>query len=345
MTRIWQGLTLAAAAAALVTAGVPSGTADASTLENVKANGTLTCGANGARAGFSALDSEGRWQGLDVDTCRAVAAAVLQDADKAEFVRVTTQTRFTALQTGEIDLLTANATWTFQRDTALGINFVATTFYDGQGFMVPKALEISSIDELDGASVCVLPGSTSERVVEQIMSERGLDYRLVVFEDQRELSNAFFGGRCDVHVQSTSGLSASRATLASNPDDFVILPGIFDKDPMGPAVRKDDMQWRDIVQWVIYAMVHAEEYGVTSENVDEMRKTGPADIQRMLGESENIGEPLGLDAEWAYRVIKQVGNYGEVFERNVGMSSPLRLERGINAQWTDGGLMYAPPLK
>lgn len=345
MTATWQGLTLSIAAAAMLTAGPLGGTAAASTLEAVKERGKLICGANGARAGFSALDSEGKWQGLDVDTCRAVAAAVLQDADKADFVRVTTQTRFTALQTGEIDLLTANATWTFQRDTALGINFVATTFYDGQGFMVPTSLGISSIDELDGASVCVLPGSTSERVVEQIMSQRDLEYNLVMFEDQRELSNAFFGGRCDVHVQSTSGLSASRASMAPNPDEFVILPGIFDKDPMGPAVRKDDMEWRDIVQWVVYAMVHAEEYGVTSENVDEMRKTGSDDIRRMLGDSENIGESLKLDAEWAYRVIKQVGNYGEVFERNVGKGSPLGLDRGLNAQWTDGGLMYAPPLK
>ena len=285
----------------------------ASTMDTVEARDALICGANGARAGFSALDSQGRWTGLDVDTCRAVAAAVLGDADKVQFVRVTTQTRFTALQTGEIDLLTANATWTFMRDTGLGVNFVATIFYDGQGFMVPTALGASDIDDLDGAAVCVLPGSTSERVVEQIMSGRGLDYSLVVFEDQRELSNAFFSGRCDVHVQSTSGLSASRATMASSPADFEILPGIFDKDPMGPAVRKDDLHWRDVVPWVVFAMIHAEEYGVTSENVDEMRESGPDDIHRMFREADNIGNPLRLDREWAHRVIKQVGNYGEVF--------------------------------
>jgi general L-amino acid transport system substrate-binding protein len=331
--------------AVAMVAGLAAVPSMASTMDTVKGRDALICGANGARAGFSALDSQGRWTGLDVDTCRAVAAAVLGDADKVQFVRVTTQTRFTALQTGEIDLLTANATWTYQRDTGLGVNFVATTFYDGQGFMVPTALGATSIEDLAGAAVCVLPGSTSERVVEQIMGGLGLDYNLVVFEDQRELSNAFFGGRCDVHVQSTSGLSASRATMASNPADFEILPGVFDKDPMGPAVRKDDMHWRDVVQWVVYAMIHAEEYGVTSENVDEMRANGPDDIRRMLGEADNIGDALRLDREWAYRVIKQVGNYGEVFARNVGKDSPLGLERGLNAQWTEGGLMYAPPLK
>lgn len=315
------------------------------TLDAVKARGKVICGANGNRAGFSALDSKGQWQGMDIDTCKAIAAAVLGDSEKVQFLKTTTQTRFTALQTAEIDVLTRNVTWTLSRDSKLGIDFVAPTFYDGQGFMVPKKIGAKSVKDLNGATVCVLPGSTSEKVVADVFRTYGMSYTSVVIESKKELNTAFFGGRCDVHVQSTSGLSSARATVAPNPADYVILPGIYGKDPMGPVVRQDDPQWRDIVAWTVYAMIEAEESGVTSQNVDEMRKSKDPNIARLLGQKDNLGKPLGLDKDWAYRIIKQVGNYGEIFDRNVGKGSPLKLERGINALWTQGGLMYSPPFK
>ena len=315
----------------------------ANTLETVQSRDVVICGANGGRPGFSGLDSRGEWQGIDADTCRAIAAATLGDAEKTQFVRVTSQTRFTALQTSEVDVLTANVTWTLSRDATLGLDFVAPTFYDGQGIMVHRDLGVETSKDLDGATVCVEPGSTSEKIVADIFRANGLGYTPIVIEDRAELNNAFFGGRCDVHVQSTSGLSSGRATAASNPDDYVILSEIYGKDPMGPVVRQGDAQWRDIVAWSVYAMIAAEEFGVTSENVDDMLDTDDADISRLLGQSGELGDGLGLDSEWAYRIIKQVGNYGEVFDRNLGSDSPLNLERGINRQWTDGGLLYAPP--
>lgn len=315
------------------------------TLDAVKARGKVICGANGNRAGFSALDSKGQWQGMDIDTCKAIAAAVLGDSEKVQFLKTTTQTRFTALQTAEIDVLTRNVTWTLSRDSKLGIDFVAPTFYDGQGFMVPKKIGAKSVKDLNGATVCVLPGSTSEKVVADVFRTYGMSYTSVVIESKKELNTAFFGGRCDVHVQSTSGLSSARSTVAPNPADYVILPGIYGKDPMGPVVRQDDPQWRDIVAWTVYAMIEAEESGVTSQNVDEMRKSKDPNIARLLGQKDNLGKPLGLDKDWAYRIIKQVGNYGEIFDRNVGKGSPLKLERGINALWTQGGLIYSPPFK
>jgi len=315
------------------------------TLDTVKQRGAVICGVNGNRAGFSALDSRGEWQGMDVDTCKAIAAAVLGDKEKVQFVKTTTQTRFTALQTGEIDVLTRNVTWTIGRDAKLGVDFVAPTFYDGQGFMVNKNTGAKTVADLGGATVCVLPGSTSEKVAEDVFKANGLSYTPVVIESKKELNTAFFGGRCDVHVQSTSGLSSARATVASNPDDYVILPGVYGKDPMGPVVRQGDPQWKDIVAWTVYAMMEAEESGVTSSNVDEMKGSDDANIARLLGTTGELGEGLGLDNDWAYRIIKQVGNYGEVFDRNVGKSSPLGLDRGINDLWTRGGLLYAPPFK
>ncbi|MBW1699648.1 MAG: amino acid ABC transporter substrate-binding protein [Deltaproteobacteria bacterium] len=315
------------------------------TLDAVRARGKVICGANGNRAGFSALDSKGRWKGMDCDTCRAIAAAVLGDSEKVQFLKTTTQTRFTALQTGEVDVLTRNVTWTLSRDSKLGVDFVAPTFYDGQGFMVSKKLGVKSVKELDGASVCVLPGSTSEKVAADVFRTYGMSYTPVVIESKKELNTAFFSGRCDVHVQSTSGLSSARATVAPNPDDYIILPGVYGKDPMGPVVRQDDPQWRDIVAWTVYAMIEAEESGVTSKNVDEMRKSKDPNIARLLGTKGSLGESLGLDNDWAYRIIKQVGNYGEVFDRNVGKDSPLKLERGLNDLWTRGGLLYSPPFK
>ncbi|GMG85198.1 amino acid ABC transporter substrate-binding protein [Paralimibaculum aggregatum] len=330
-------------ASALLAFGQP---AAADTLENVQAAGKVTCGVNGSRAGFSSIDSQGRWQGLDVDTCRAIAAATLGDAEATEFVKTTSQTRFTALQTGEIDVLTRNTTMTYSRDGELGVDFAAITFYDGQGFMVPADLGVTSIEELDGAAICVLPGTTAEQVVESVFSERGLNYTPIVFQDAKELSSAFFAGRCDAHIQSSSGLASTRATLAPNPEDYVILPKIFDKDPMGPVVRQDDARWKDIVAWTVHAMVTAEEMGITSGNVDDMRETGSDTIKRLLGAGDtDIGAPLGLNADWIYQIVSQVGNYGEVYDRNLGSGSPMNLARGQNALWKDGGLIYAPPLK
>lgn len=334
-----------AAALSIVAIGTNTVHAASPTLDAVKARGKVICGANGSRAGFSALDSKGEWQGLDVDTCRAIAAAVLGDSSKTEFVKLTSQTRFTALQTSEIDVLTRNTTWTLSRDTELGADFVAPTFYDGQGFMVKKDSGVKSVKDLGGATVCVLPGSTSEKVAADVFRTNGLEYKPVVIEDKNELNTAFFGGRCDVHIQSTSGLSSARATVASNPNDYIILPGIYGKDPMGPVVRQGDAGWKDIVAWTVYAMMTAEELGVTSENVDEKKSSDDAETQRLLGVKGKLGEALGLDNEWAYRVIKQVGNYGEVFDRNVGDGSPLKLARGINDIWTKGGLLYSPPFK
>lgn len=315
----------------------------ATTLETVKQRGKVICGANGGRPGFSGLDSKGQWQGIDVEVCRAIAAATLGDASKAQFVKVSSQTRFTALQTSEVDVLTANVTWTLGRDAGMGLDFVAPIFYDGQGFMVRKDLGAKSPKDLDGAAVCIEPGSTSEKIVADVFRANGLQYKPVVIEDRKELNNAFFGGRCDVHVQTVSGLSSGRASAASNPDDYVILPQVYGKEPMGPVVRQGDAQWRDIVNWTVYALIAAEEFGVTSANVDEKRASKDADIGRLLGTIDELGKPLGLPNDWGYQIVKQVGNYGEVFERTVGKGSPMKLDRGINAQWNQGGLMYAPP--
>ncbi|MGE3067026.1 MAG: amino acid ABC transporter substrate-binding protein [Hyphomicrobiaceae bacterium] len=330
--------TSVAAAAAVLTAGAAQA---AETLKSVKDRGVLICGV-GDRPGFSALNSKGEWEGMDVDTCKAVAAAVLGDKSKVQFVKTTNQTRFTVLQSGEIDVLTKNVTWTLSRDVDVGVDFVAPTFYDGQGIMVPKSLNVKSAKELDGATVCILPGSTSEKVANDVFTKNGLKYTPIVIQTQTELNTAYFNGRCDVHIQATSGLASTRATSA-HPEDHVILPGVYGKDPMGPVVRQDDPKWRDIVAWSVYAMMEAEEAGVTSKNVDEMLKSPDANIKRLLGVTGKYGEAMGLKNDWAYQIIKQVGNYGEVFERNIGKNTPFRMERGLNALWTNGGLIYAPP--
>ncbi len=333
---------VAALAALVSTSLIPTASAQ-STLEAVKSRGKVICGANGGRPGFSGLDSKGVWQGIDAEVCRAIAAATLGDVSKAEFQKVSSQTRFTALQTSEVDVLTANVTWTLSRDSSLGLDLVAPIFYDGQGLMVHKDLGAASVKDLDGATVCVEPGSTSEKVVADIFRANNITYQPVVIEDRKELNNAFFSGRCDVHVQSTSGLSSGRATAASNPDDYIILPEVYGKDPMAPVVRQGDAQWRDIVAWSVYAMMAAEEFGVTSKNVDEMKTSDDAEIARLLGTEGELGSTLGLSDDWAYQIVKQVGNYGEVFERTLGKDSPLKLKRGLNAQWKDGGMIYAPP--
>ncbi|BBK33877.1 amino acid ABC transporter substrate-binding protein (PAAT family) [Stella humosa] len=333
------------ASLAMASAAASSDAEAGPTLDAVKARGALVCAMNGSRPGFSVVDSKGEWTGLEVDVCRAIAAAVLGDAGKVQYVKSTTQTRLTVLQTGEVDVTLSNVTWTYGRDADLGLDFITPTFYDGQGFMVPKKLGVKSVKELDGATICVRPGSTSERIIADAQAKYSIKITLVVIEDQKELNTAFFGGRCDVFVQTTSGLSAIRAAVAPNPEDFVILPEVFGKDPMGPVVRQGDPQWRDIVQWTVFALFEAEERGITSKNVDQMRRDSKeAEVQRLLGTAGgSSGKGLGLDPEWAYRVIKQVGNYAEIYDRSLGDGSKLKLSRGVNQQWTNGGLLYAPP--
>ncbi|WP_420391978.1 amino acid ABC transporter substrate-binding protein [Acuticoccus sp.] len=336
--------TLSATLAALLTALAAPALAGPS-LDAIVERDRLICGANGSRAGFSLVGSEGEWEGMDVEVCRAIATAILGDPNKVEFVKVTSQTRFPALQTGEVDILTSNTTWTLSRDSKLGVDFVAPIFYDGQGFMLPKALGVSEVDALDGATICVLPGSTSEKVVNDVFEARGMSYTPVVIEDQKELNNAFFAGRCDAQVQSTSGLSASRATVAANPQDYVILGEVFSKDPMGPVVREDDADLRDIVAWTVYALMQAEEFGITQANVAQMASSDDPEIQEFLGATGDLGQSLGLDADWVVEVVGAVGNYGEIYERTLGEGSALGLSRGLNALWSDGGLHYPPPFK
>lgn len=316
-----------------------------STLDAVKARGKVICAATGTRAGFSLVDSKGVWKGLDVDTCRAVAAAVLGDSNKTQFVKSTIQTRLTALQTGDVDLTVANVTWTLARDASLGVDFGPTTFYDAQGFMVNKKTGAKSVKDLDGATICVKPGSTSQQVVNDVARQYNLHFKLIVIANQQQVNTAFFSGRCDVDVLSTAGLAANRAVAATNPDDWIILPEVFGKDPEGPVVRQGDSQWKDIVDWSVFTLFEAEELGITSKNVDEMLKSDNPTVQRLLGVKGDLGKDLGLDKQWAYRIIKQVGNYGEVFDRNLGKGSPLKLDRGLNAQWNKGGLIYSPAFK
>jgi len=329
----------------LLTAGLLTvGSAGAGTLEDVKARGELIAGVNGDLFGFGKPDAEGVWRGLDVDTARAVAAAVFGDANKIKFVPLTTKTRFTALQSGEVDILSRNCTQTLSRDTAMGLNFAHVNYYDGQGFLVAKQLGVTSAKELDGATVCVLPGTTTELNVADYFRTNGMKINPVVIESNTELSKAFFAGRCDTLTSDASQLAGIRA-VATNPDDYLILPEIISKEPLAPAVRHGDDKWFDIVNHAVLALIAAEEFGITSQNVDEMLKSENPDIQRLLGVTPGNGEALGLSEQWAYNIIKQVGNYGEIFERNVGKETALKLERGLNALWTQGGLMYAPPMR
>ncbi len=315
------------------------------TLDGVKNRGVVTCAVNTGLAGFGMPDQQGDYKGLDADTCRAIAAAVLGDAKKVKFVPTTTQQRFTVLQSGEADVLTRNTTWTTLRDTEQGFNFAPVTYYDGQGFMVAKKLGIKSAKELDGATICVQPGTTTELNLADYFRTNHMTFKPLVVEKLAEVENAFFSGRCDAYTTDRSGLAATRAGKASNPDDYVILPEIISKEPLAPAVRHGDDEWFDIVKWTVYAMIGAEEKGITSASVDDALKSEDPDVKRMLGVTPGLGKALHLDEKWAYNVIKQVGNYGEVFERNVGSKTPLKLERGLNALWTQGGLMYAMPFR
>jgi general L-amino acid transport system substrate-binding protein len=313
-------------------------------LDAVKKKGFIQAGVNGGVFGFGMPDSKGVWKGLDVDTARAVAAAIFGDASKVKFTPLTAQQRFTALQSGEIDVLTRNATRTLSRDTQLGLNFVTVNYYDGQGFMVPNKLGIKSAKELDGATVCVLPGTTTEQNAADFFRSNDMKWNPVVIESTTELAKTFFAGRCDVLTSDASQLAGTRA-VAPNPKDYSILPEIISKEPLAPAVRHGDDQFRDIVDFAVLAMINAEELGITSKNLDEKMKSKDPMVQRFLGVIEGNGKSLGLDEKWAYNIIKQVGNYGEVFERNVGVNTTLGIERGLNALWTNGGLMYSPPFK
>lgn len=328
-------------AAVLLAASV----AQAATLDIVKKRGEVHCGVTTGFAGFSAPDAKGVWQGLDVDVCRAVAAAVLGDANKFKAVPLNSQQRFTALQSGEIDLLARNTTVTQQRDTALGVISAGVNFYDGQGFLVPRSLGVKSAKELNGASVCMQTGTSNENNMADWARANQVEYKPVVIEQFNEVVNAFAAGRCDVFTTDASGLASIRISKLSNPDDYQVLPEIISKEPLGPFVRQGDDQWLNIVKWTLHAMVGAEELGVDSSNVDEQLKSTNPNVQRLLGVTAGAGKNMGVDEKWAYNIIKQVGNYGESFERNVGQDSPLKIQRGLNAQWTKGGLMYALPIR
>jgi general L-amino acid transport system substrate-binding protein len=313
-----------------------------STLDAVRAKGFVQCGVNTGLAGFSQPDSKGVWRGIDVDLCRAVAAAVFGDAGKVRFTPLTAQQRFTALQSGEVDILSRNTTWTLSRDSSLGLNFVGVNYYDGQGFMVPKKLKVKSAKQLNGATICVQPGTTNELNLADWFRANRMSFKPVVIEKLEEVLNAYFAGRCDVYTTDHSGLVALRATRATKPDDHVILPEIISKEPLGPAVRHGDDRWFDIVKWSLYAMIEAEELGLSKSNIDQEAKSANPSLQRFVGASGDLGRMLGVDNKWAYNIVKQVGNYGESFDANL---KPLGFERGLNRLWSQGGLLYAPPIR
>ncbi|MDP1839050.1 MAG: amino acid ABC transporter substrate-binding protein [Reyranella sp.] len=336
---------LAAGVAAVTLAGVATAAYAGKELDAIKARGQLICGVSTGVAGFASADSQGKWTGIDVDVCRAVAAAIFGDSEKVKYVPTTAQQRFTALQSGEVDLLVRTTTYTLTRDTALGFDFTGINYYDGQGFMVNKKLGVKSAKELNGATVCVQPGTTTELNLADYFRANKMTFKPVVIEKIEEVRAAFFAGRCDVFTTDASGLYATRAANAPKPEDYIILPEIISKEPLGPVVRHGDNQFADIVRWSLYAMIEAEEYGITSKNVDEMMKSDNPTIKRILGVTPGMGKALGVDEKWVYNIVKQVGNYGEVFERNVGMGSPLKIARGQNELWTKGGLQYAPPIR
>jgi len=315
------------------------------TFNAIMDRGELRCGVSTGLAGFSLPDAQGNWTGLDVDYCRALAAAMLGDANAVEFVPLTAQQRFTALQSGEVDILSRNTTWTLTRDASLGLSFAGVTFFDGQGFMVPADLGVQSALELDGAEVCVQPGTTTELNLADYFRANNMEFTGVVIEGFEQSLETFFAGRCQVYTTDKSGLAAIIANDAPDPDAYVILPETISKEPLGPVVRRGDDEFFAVAKWVVYGLIEAEEAGVNSGNLDEMMNSDNPTIQRLLGASDAMGDMLGLPADWGYQMISQVGNYGEIFDRNVGPDTPLRLERGQNDLWTRGGLMYAMPVR
>jgi general L-amino acid transport system substrate-binding protein len=328
--------------------GGTAAAASAATLDDVKAKGFLQCGVNTGLAGFAAPNDQGEWTGLDVDYCRAVAAAIFGDGSKVKFTPLSAKDRFTALQSGEVDVLVRNTTWTISRDTALGFNFTGVNYYDGQGFMInaKKLPGVNSALQLSGASVCVQSGTTTELNLADYFKANNMEYNPVVFEKLDEATAAYDSGRCDVYTTDQSGLYSTRLSLAA-PDDHVVLPEIISKEPLGPLVRQGDDQWFDIVKWVGFALLNAEELGITQANVEEMKNSGNPEVKRVLGQEADtkIGTDLGLSNDWVANIVKAVGNYGEVFERNVGQGSPLKIARGLNALWSKGGLQFAPPIR
>jgi len=335
-------LATAIALATVLALGTQAGCAQ--TLATIKHRGGLICGANGTLAGFGLPDPQGNWIGFDVDFCRAIAAAIFNDPTKVKFVPLTPKDRFTALQSGEIDVLSRNTSWTLSRDTSLGLDFAAVTFYDGQGFMVHKALKVSSALELNDASVCVQQGTTSELNLTDYFRTNHMGLKTVTFATADEALKAYESGRCDSLTTDSSGLYGERLQLAE-PSEHLVLPEIISKEPLSPAVRHGDNQWTDIVRWTHFVMLDAEELGVTKANVDEKLKSADPETRRLLGVEGQYGEALGLTNDWAYRIIKHIGNYGESFERNVGQGSPLKIVRGLNALWTKGGLQYGLPIR
>ena len=335
-----QVITFAPAAAL----GLAATAAQADTLSDVKAKGYVQCGVTGGVAGFSAPDANNNWSGLEVDFCRAMAAAIFNDPEKVRYTPLTSQERFTALSAGEIDVLSRTTTWTMSRDTQLGISFVGTMFYDGQGFMVRKADGITSAKELSGAAICIESGTTTELNAADYFASNNMEYNAVVFVDQDEVVKAYEDGRCDVYTTDSSALASERSKFA-NPDDHVILPEIISKEPLGPVVRQGDETWFKLARWTYYALLEAEELGVTQVNVDEMLGSDNPAIKRLLGVEGDFGTALGLTKDWAYQIIKHIGNYSETYERHVGPNTPIALARGLNALWKDGGLQYAMPIR
>lgn len=339
MKKVVSALSIGLASLALF-----AGQAQSATLDNVKQRGSVICGVTSGLPGFSQPDERGNWTGIDVDTCRAVAAAIFGKAESARFVPLTANERFTALQSGEIDMLPRNTTWTLTRDASLGINFTGVNYYDGQGFLVKKSLGVNSALELDGATVCIQAGTTTELNLADYFRANGLKYEALVFDTSEQTVQGFAANRCDVLTSDQSQLAALRSKL-QDPSSAVILPEVISKEPLGPAVRQGDEVWFDLVKWVLFLQLNAEELGVTSANVDDMLKSQNPEIQRLLGVNGNLGQMLGVANNFGYHVIKTVGNYGEMFERNVGEKTPLGLPRGINALWNQGGVMYAPPFR
>jgi general L-amino acid transport system substrate-binding protein len=322
-----------------------AGMASATTLDDVKARGELICGSNTGLTGFGAPDATGQYVGFDADLCKAIAAAVLGDASKVKYVPTTGETRFTALASGEVDVLIRNSTWTFSRDTDLKLDFVGVNYYDGQGFMVKKDLGVSSAKELDGATICIQTGTTTELNLADFIKTAGISYTPVTVQDDAEGQRQFLAGACDSYTTDASGLASLRATLP-NPADYVILPEIISKEPLGPVVRHGDNQWGDIVRWTYYMLVAAEEKGITKANIEEVAaSTTDPEVKRMLGLEGDLGAMVGLDKDWGKRAIAANGNYGEIFEANIGAATPIGLARGLNALWTQGGLQYAPPVR
>jgi general L-amino acid transport system substrate-binding protein len=318
--------------------------ARAGTLDQIKKRGFLTCGSNLGRAGFSLPDGHGHWAGLDIDFCRALAAAIFGDAGKVKFIPLTAKDRFAALQSGAVDVLASNTTWTLSRETKQGLLFAGVNYFDGQRFMAHKNLNLASVLELSGTSICVQQFTTTELNLADFFYANSMTYKPVAFATADEAIEAYVSGRCDVYTADATGLYAGRMALA-DPDDNIVLPEIISKEPLGPVVRQGDDRWFNIVKWVNFAMINAEELGVTSKNVDEKATSENPEIRRLLGFEGNFGEAMGLDPQWAYRIVKLVGNYGEIFDRNLGEGSPLKIKRGMNAVWSKGGLLYAPPIR